>query len=276
MSNTPKHSTAELLRDPELPLDDQARAALSEDQRREAERQRRLDHDLRAAAGELHAHVDARQPDWGAFEMRLRNVLETESEASPEYDFLRRMRLRERLTRLKERLIFSEQSGLRWAAAAALFAIVLTPIAFVSNETAGPELALSESEEADESFTAPTRSEDAGRAPWFGGGEAPPAPPRQTEDSASGPEQASPQKQAARSLAEQPGASDAAPELSKSERAMLQVQVKVLRDKLERAETREARLGLLRQLETLYARDALQSGKELKAVRQAIRELQNR
>lgn len=141
----------EFIQDPDLPLD-QARGLSGNDQET-ARRQRHLDQRLKAAMSEVHTRVDRHQPDGDTFMLRLQNSIEAmdhESEvASRKKDerdaaaYLGKIDWRRRVDWLRERFIFSENHGMRIAAAIGVLVIGLVPI-LVSQQSGSVETAMLE------------------------------------------------------------------------------------------------------------------------------------
>ncbi|MCR9141987.1 MAG: hypothetical protein NXI24_07025 [bacterium] len=133
-NNSPE--ARDFLQDPDLPLD-QATGLTGAD-RETALRQRHLDGQLKAAMAEVHAHVDRHQPDGDTFMLRLQNSIEAiDREAGAaarkkaERDaeaYLGKISWRRRVEWLRERFIFSENHGLRVAAALGVAVIAIAPL----------------------------------------------------------------------------------------------------------------------------------------------------
>lgn len=153
----------DFIEDPDLPLDQAP--ALSGGDEETARRQRYLDARLKAAMSEVHARVDRHQPDADTFMLRLRNSIEAldrESQAQARKkaerdatDYLGKIAWRRRMDWLRERFIFSENHGMRIAAAAAVLAIGLLPVLYASGGASNQSaLSFDAAGDADESTLA--------------------------------------------------------------------------------------------------------------------------
>lgn len=138
MSAPEKNSpdSRDYIQDPDLPLDQAS--GLTDADRTTAQRQRYLDQQLKSAMAEVHTRVDSRQPDADTFMLRLQNSIEAidreagaaarkkaESDAGA---YLGKIAWRRRMDWLRERFVFSENHGMRIAAAAGVAVIALVPL----------------------------------------------------------------------------------------------------------------------------------------------------
>ncbi len=152
----------DLVEDPELTLAPEQAAALSPADQQTARRQRHLDTQLKAAVAEVHSIVDQHQPDGDSFMLRLQNSIEAhnqqENRAAARRDaesYLSKMGWRQRLEWLRERFIFSENHGLRVAAALGVFALGLMPLLLSGSDTDQASMAMSGSTESADSVPLP-------------------------------------------------------------------------------------------------------------------------
>ena len=144
MSRPPKYNAQELndlIQDPNRELDDAARSVLTPEQLTEARRQRLLDANLKAAFIELHQKIDQTQPG-DDFMLRMRNLIEAESHDRKSDNYSGTVRRRELLNFLKERFLYSESAAWRWAGAAAMVALLATPLVWQFTQGPSGEVAV--------------------------------------------------------------------------------------------------------------------------------------
>jgi hypothetical protein len=156
--SAPEKNSPELrdfIQDPDLPLDQAG--ALSGAEQETALRQRHLDRQLKAAMAEIHSRVDRHQPDGDTFMLRLQNSIEAldretgaTARKKAERDaeaYLGKIGWRRRVAWLRERFIFSENHGMRLAAALGVLVMALVPI-LMSEGEGGVQTAMFETESA--------------------------------------------------------------------------------------------------------------------------------
>ncbi len=278
-TNQPLRDIGEYVRDPELSLDPSVEQRLSEADRETARRQRFLDERLRSAFGELGRSADAsaaRLDD--GFMVRLRNEIDAVDAAGRKTGEAYAAKIKQRLfgEYLREKLWFSESRTMHWAGAAAVFVFVMMPFAlYYGGSDSSSSVAMHDEPVNGDSIaatSAPPVAADSGareereESAAFGDREekrlatAPPAPGEgetaEAADAPPAPESEDDVMVASRE-APQSALSDsehAADETQRKAAAVppATIQERLLKQRLEAAETNEEKILILRNLKSLY------------------------